>query len=122
MIGFDGGFPVTDSFWDTQTSEQRTSSGGTGLTTAKMQDINTFLSAGWDFVDQADGPNDVWASLPGEPAYMILWWQLSVLPTLPGFSGETGDHDDPYLISTAAELNQIGHNLRLMNLIHQFHL
>ena len=40
---------VTRSFWDTETSGQTTSAGGTGKTTEQMQKMNTFLSTGWDF-------------------------------------------------------------------------
>ena len=40
---------VTDSFWNTQTSSQTTSEGGTGKTTVEMKQINTF--ANWDFVE-----------------------------------------------------------------------
>jgi hypothetical protein len=42
---------VIDSFWDTQTSAQTTSAGGTGKTTAEMKTARTFLDAGWDFVN-----------------------------------------------------------------------
>ncbi|UCF42541.1 MAG: hypothetical protein JSV99_08050 [Planctomycetota bacterium] len=105
---------VTDSFWDKQSSGQSTSSGGTGLTTAEMQDINTFLAAGWDFVGEyGNGPSDEWAE-PEAPGYMILWWQLDPLPPLPTFSGGTGTESEPYLISNGIDLNRIGHNPRLM--------
>ena len=40
---------VSRSFWDTETSGQITSDGGTGKTTVQMQMMNTFLSVGWDF-------------------------------------------------------------------------
>ncbi|OXU15096.1 GLUG motif-containing protein [Sedimentisphaera salicampi] len=39
---------VYDSFWDTETSGRPTSSGGTGKTTAQLQQESTF--AGWDFI------------------------------------------------------------------------
>jgi len=39
---------VSNSFWDTQTSGQATSDGGTGKTTEEMQDIATFTGAGWN--------------------------------------------------------------------------
>jgi hypothetical protein len=105
---------VTASFWDVQTSLQTTSAGGTGKTTAEMQDPITFLDAGWDFVGEwENGPSDEWAELPGG-GYPILWWQLSPFPPLPTFSGGTGEPEDPYLISTANDLNRIGHNQRLM--------
>jgi len=44
---------VLSSYWDTQTSGQTTSAGGTGKTTAEMKAAKTFLDGGWDF-------NDVW--------------------------------------------------------------
>ncbi len=99
---------VIACFWDIETSGQMTSDGGDGKTTAEMQDPNTFIATGWDFA-----PNDVWFE-PAGGGYPILWWQLAVLPSLPQFSGGTGEPNDPYLISTAEELNRIGHNRRLM--------
>jgi|GEM_PF-4413017 len=40
---------ITNSFWNTETTGQNTSSGGgTGLTTAQMNDPTTFANAGWD--------------------------------------------------------------------------
>ena len=39
---------ITDCFWDTQTSGQDTSDGGTGKTTAEMKAKSTFTDAGWD--------------------------------------------------------------------------
>jgi len=114
-IGRGGGVEVAvwTSFWDTQTSGQSTSDGGTGKTTAEMQDPNTFIDADWDFVGAPDGPSDIWAE-PDGGGYPILWWQLSPLSELPTFSGGIGEPDDPYLISMADELNSIGHNPRLM--------
>ena len=99
---------VTACFWDIQTSGQTMSDGGIGMTTAEMQDPNTFVSAGWEFA-----PHDVWFE-PEGGGYPILWWQLPALPALPPFSGGVGKPADPYLISTAEELNNIGHNTRLM--------
>jgi hypothetical protein len=104
---------VTYSFWDIQTSGQPNSDGGTGKTTAEMQDPNTFMDAGWDFVGKPDGPHDIWAE-PVGGGYPILCWQLSLPPALPTFSGGTGEPDDPYLLSTREDLNRIGHNPRLM--------
>jgi hypothetical protein len=40
---------TTACFWDTQTSGQAISVGGTGLTTAQMKTAATFMDAGWDF-------------------------------------------------------------------------
>ena len=107
------GVGVKESFWDIETSGQESSSGGTGLPTAQMQDPNTFMDAGWDLVDKPDGPSDIWAE-PSGGGYPILWWQLSPPPPLPAFSGGTGEPNKPYLISTPNDLNRIGHNPRLM--------
>ena len=124
LVGSNSGM-VSACFWDKQTSGRSNMCGGgsgigcddgNGKTTAEMQDINTFLSAGWCFVNQGDGPNYDWAEPPGG-GYMILWWQLpeGQLPALPSFSGGTGEAGDPYLIATSSDLNRIGHNPRLMD-------
>jgi Leucine-rich repeat (LRR) protein len=66
---------ISSSFWDIQTSGLTQSAGGTGLSTAAMQDINTYLNAGWDFVNEiVNGPNDVWTT-PVAGGYPILAWQ-----------------------------------------------
>lgn len=41
--------PVSNSYWDTQTSGQATSAGGAGRTTAQMKTLATF--PGWDFTN-----------------------------------------------------------------------
>jgi hypothetical protein len=57
---------VTHCFWDTQTSGQITSAGGMGKTTAEMQMAETFLEAGWDFVDEMEnGIEDIWLIFEG---------------------------------------------------------
>ncbi|MDN2696428.1 YDG domain-containing protein [Janthinobacterium sp. SUN073] len=40
---------ISNSFWDTQTSGQAASRGGTGKTTAEMKAMGTFTGAGWNF-------------------------------------------------------------------------
>ncbi|MEN8126799.1 MAG: GLUG motif-containing protein [Planctomycetota bacterium] len=57
---------VTNCFWDTDTSGQTTSHGGTGKTTAQMMTQSTFT--GWDFV------ND-WMMLREGEDYPRLAWQ-----------------------------------------------
>jgi hypothetical protein len=107
---------VINSFWDVNTSGRTTSVGGIGKTTEQMQDPNTFLNAGWDFIGEfGNGPSDIWVvNVAG--GYPILLWQLPQLqlPALPVFSGGSGEPNDPYLISTGDDLNKIGHNPRLM--------
>lgn len=45
---YNGG-TITNCFWDTETSGQAASDGGTGKTTAEMKTESTFTDAGWDF-------------------------------------------------------------------------
>ncbi|MFH1883058.1 MAG: GLUG motif-containing protein [Planctomycetota bacterium] len=113
LVGHNYEGVVINSVWDVAASGQLRSDGGTARTTFDMQHPNTFMNLGWDFVGQPDGPHNIWAE-PTGGGYMILWWQLSPLPALPNFAGGTGEPYDPYLISTADELNSIGHNPRLM--------
>ena len=59
-------------FWDTGVSGVLEDDGAIGLTTAEMQDINTYLNAGWDFVGETDnGTEDLWI-MPEEPGYPVL--------------------------------------------------
>ena len=52
LVGYQyNGGTVSNSFWDTETSGQSGSSGGTGKTTSQMQTESTFTDAGWDFTD-----------------------------------------------------------------------
>ena len=67
---------VTNSFWDTETSGQSASDGGTGKTTTEMQDIATFSA--WDIIAVADpgtrNPSYTWNIVNGV-AYPFLSWQ-----------------------------------------------
>jgi hypothetical protein len=66
--GFVGtSYPVVGCFWDIETSGQTTSGGGTGKTSAEMQDRNTFISAGWDF----DTP--IWVSYYDDDYPKLAW-------------------------------------------------
>jgi hypothetical protein len=69
---------ITNSFWDTLTTGMATSSGGTGKTTAEMKDINTYLSAGWDFAGEVNnGTEDIWTMPTGglNDGYPYLSWR-----------------------------------------------
>jgi len=60
---------VRDSFWDTETSGQPTSSGGTGKNSAEMKKIGTFTDAAWDFVEiWGIGENQTYPFLRTDPA------------------------------------------------------
>ncbi len=76
FVGMQSGGDSIDSFWDIQTSSQTESSGGLGLNTVKMQDSNTFLDAGWDFMAETEnGTEDIWWIEEGKD-YPRLWWEL----------------------------------------------
>jgi len=58
---------IISSFWNVETSGQSASAAGTGLHTAEMYDINTYLNAGWDFVDEIHrGTCDYWQMSPDD--------------------------------------------------------
>jgi hypothetical protein len=59
---------IVSCFWDAETSGQLSSMGGSGKTTAEMQAMETFIDAGWDFVE-------TWA-ICGGMNYPRLKWQI----------------------------------------------
>ncbi|MHC4519680.1 MAG: GLUG motif-containing protein [Planctomycetota bacterium] len=106
LVGFFEWGEVISSFWDMDASGQRTSDGGTGLTTAEMQTAVTYLGwatcdsdGGWTIEEGRDYPRLGWEGRAGEPIVTLLLTDL-----LAG----TGARDDPYLIHTAEELNAVG--------------
>jgi hypothetical protein len=70
--------PVSNSFWDIETSGQTTSAGGTGKTTAEMKNMATFSEAGWNIVVVANpdtrNPDYIWNIVNGV-TYPFLSWQ-----------------------------------------------
>ncbi len=77
LLGANDGI-VSDSFWDTETSGQSTSAGGTGKNTTEMQDIATFSGAGWNMI-AVGGPGErnpayIWNIVNGV-TYPFLSWQ-----------------------------------------------
>ena len=108
LIGFGRTDPVR-CFWDVETSGEAGSERGTGLTTAEMQTIETYLEAGWDFVDEsANGTAQMW-SMPPEGGYPALRVLAGYEPVLPQGQGTS---DDPFLITNAMELGSVGHRPR----------
>jgi len=61
---------IDNSYYDSQTTNQTTSSGGTSKTTAEMKNIKTYLSGNWDF-------SSIWTFYPSlNDGYPILQHQL----------------------------------------------
>ena len=77
LMGARGG-TTYNSFWDTETSGQATSDGGTGKTTAEMKSITTFSGAGWNIITVANpgtrNPSYTWNIVDGH-TYPFLSWQ-----------------------------------------------
>ncbi len=103
-------YSIIDCFWDVETSNilhgvgniDPDPNGVLGKTTIEMQDPNTYLDAGWDFVGETiNGPNDVWKIVEGI-TYPLLSWQK--------YSGGTGEPNDPYKIGTYEDLITLGEN------------
>jgi hypothetical protein len=102
MVGHNYLGVATGCFWDTQTSGQATSDGGTGKTTAEMLMASTFLGWGrtpavWTIDEGNDYPRLAWQAKPGK-----------ALPVLRDFIPGSGSQRNPYLISTGGDLNTIG--------------
>ncbi len=77
LVGDNSDGTVNSSLWDTQTSGQATSDGGTGKTTTEMKSIATFTGAGWDIVAVAPDvidPAYIWNIVDGQ-TYPFLSWQ-----------------------------------------------
>jgi hypothetical protein len=105
LVGSNGS-GVIRCFWDTRTSGQINSAGGTGKTTGTMQIAGTFLDAGWDFVGETEnGIHEVW-QMPEEGGYPVLAILNGYTP--PQLQG-AGTREDPYIISDALELGAMCH-------------
>jgi hypothetical protein len=77
LVGVNWGGNVNNSFWDTKTSGQVTSAGGTGKTTEEMQEIGTFTMAEWEICAVAPGatnPSCTW-NIVYQQTYPFLSWQ-----------------------------------------------
>jgi hypothetical protein len=70
LVGYNyNGAVVTASFWDVNTSGQSWSAGGTPKITAEMKKMNTFTTAGWDFIEiWGIGEKQTYPFLRTEPA------------------------------------------------------
>ena len=100
-----GGFSnrVVDSFWDIWTSGHGASVGGIGRTTVQLQDVNTYLNVGWDFVDETlNGACDYWHTSHGE--YPQLRYHFGSNPVMPEGSGTA---EQPYLIRDIRDLGTV---------------
>lgn len=87
-------YSTTDCFWDTETSGQPSSEGGTGKTTAEMTTQSTFTNAGWDFTtiwDMAAYANNGYPYLQWwyDPTPFASWTQVLWFEPIDIISGTT---------------------------------
>ena len=78
LVGYTDEGTVSNCFWDTQTSGQATSAGGTDKTTAEMKNVATFSGAGWNIIAVANpgtrNPAYIW-NIVDDETYPFLSWQ-----------------------------------------------
>jgi hypothetical protein len=87
LIGRNDGRWTRHCFWDSETTGQAHNRGGTGLTTAEMWDVDTYLEAGWDFIGETEnGVEDIWWMEDGA-GYPRLWWELGAVDAAVGAAG-----------------------------------
>ncbi|MDO9578363.1 MAG: T9SS type A sorting domain-containing protein [Candidatus Cloacimonadales bacterium] len=114
LVGLTISGTTSNSFWDTQTSGQATSSGGTGKNTADMKTLSTFTNAGWDF--KGIGPEGIWNIGNGRNSgYPYLDWQYpgdAPLPvTLSSFTASYSNNVAVLNWTTQSETDNLGFNL-----------
>jgi len=77
LLAVNWGGNASSSLWDTESSGQLTSAGGTGRTTAEMQNVITFRAVGWHISAVAPGTTNsayTW-NIINQRTYPFLSWQ-----------------------------------------------
>ncbi len=105
LVGDQISSSATNSFWDTNTSLQSSSSLGTSKTTAELKIVNSFTDNSWDFeVETSNGTNNYWdidnSSGSYNSGYPYLAWQDGATVSI--------DLVSPSLVITATEVNDGG--------------
>jgi len=88
LVGLTYAISFSSNFWDTETSGQASSAGGTGKTTAEMQDITTFtdtetegLNEPWDIIAVANpgirNTSYIWNIVDDETYPFVSWEPVS---------------------------------------------
>jgi PGF-pre-PGF domain-containing protein/PGF-CTERM protein len=71
LVGDNSG-TVEDAYWDTETTNQSDSAGGTGLTTAQMTGANATAAGNMDGLDY----EATWLAVDDKDTYPVLGWQV----------------------------------------------
>ena len=119
LVGLNDNSTVSNSFWNTETSGQSGSDGGTPATTTQMTNATTtdniFLNAGWDF--KGVGAEGIWnIGHSRNNGYPYLDWQYpsdpATLPvTLSTFTAVFMNEFVTIQWATASETDVIGFNI-----------
>ena len=74
---------VDQSFWAIETTGLNRSAKGIGLSSDQIQDLNTYLDAGWDFITEtSNGVEDIWRMDSDTDAHPRLAWESEPEPFL----------------------------------------
>jgi len=77
LIGFNYSSTAEASYWDTESSGIISSSGGEGKTTQEMQEPDSFISGGWDFIQEfQNGVEETWRLCNQQQEYPQLNWRF----------------------------------------------
>lgn len=95
------------SFWDIDTSGVLRSEGGSGLTTIEMQEPQSFIKAGWDWLSETtNGTSDIWKqTAPLQYPTLTLMDIKAKIHQLQG----AGTAEEPYCIATIWDLGAVSH-------------
>ena len=75
LIAMNTSAEVIASFWNTQTTGQPYSAGGTGKTTNEMKTLSIYLDADWDFEGESEnGTDEYWIMDDNNSGYPYLWF------------------------------------------------
>jgi len=116
FVGYNSSGSYSNCFWDTETSGQETSAGGTGKTTAEMKTESTFTN--WDF-DNVWNIKSVSAGATSYPYLQAIEYdepgaepEVNPIPGLEMlYAGGEGTEVTPFLIANTTHLNNVRLNL-----------
>ena len=109
---------VISSYWNTDTTGQASSADGTGLSTAQMQDANSF--SGWD-IDNQGGTGTVWRIYQGQTSPLLrsflkpLSVDIQTLSNTRSYDGTTTSGLSYMLSNPLADLSKVHDNFSARN-------
>lgn len=112
-VGTDSGDTVTETYWDTVSTGQSSSDGGTPLTTSEMQGSSAETNMNLDFQgtwETVTGSGSL--SSPGYPILRDLNRSRQIKAQgIARFEGGSGTPEDPYEIATCQQLQDMNQDL-----------